>query len=115
MRLDVYLTENGFFESRSKAASAIKAGAVTVNGRVADKASLSVEGGEAINVLSRERFVSRAGEKLAHALCEFGISPEGKTVLDIGASTGGFTDCLLQNGASQVFALDVGTAQLAES
>lgn len=114
MRLDVYLTENGFFESRSKAASAIKAGAVTVNGRVADKASLSVEGGEAINVLSRERFVSRAGEKLAHALCEFGISPEGKTVLDIGASTGGFTDCLLQNGASRVFALDVGTAQLAE-
>lgn len=114
MRLDVYLTDSGVFESRSKAAAAIKAGAVTVNGKTADKASFSVDGSEKIEVLSRERFVSRAGEKLEKALNEFGISPEGMTVLDIGASTGGFTDCLLQNGAKRVFALDVGTAQLAE-
>lgn len=114
MRLDVYLTDSGIFESRSKAAAAIKANAVKVNGKTADKASFSVDGSENIEVLSRGRFVSRAGEKLEKALNEFNISPEGLTVLDIGASTGGFTDCLLQNGAKKVFALDVGTAQLAE-
>lgn len=113
MRLDVYLTDSGIFESRSKAVAAIKAGAVTVNGKPADKASLSIDGSEKIEVLSREKYVSRAGEKLEKALHEFNVSPEGLTVLDIGASTGGFTDCLLQNGAKKVFALDVGTAQLA--
>lgn len=111
MRLDVFLTENGFFQSRSKAQAAINAGIVLVNGAKL-KPSSEVEGSEEITLLSRERFVSRAGEKLAHALTEFGLDVSGMTALDIGASTGGFTDCLLQNGASYVFALDVGSAQL---
>ncbi len=114
MRLDVFLTENGFFASRSKAQAAIAEGFVLINGKRAEKHSLQVEGTEDIKVVSNERFVSRAGEKLFHALNEFAISPEGLTVLDIGASTGGFTDCLLQQGAKRVFALDVGKAQLAE-
>lgn len=114
MRLDIYLTEKGFFPSRSKAQSAVKAGLVLVDGKKAEKHSLPIEGNEVIEVLARERFVSRAGEKLAHALSEFGISPKGMTALDIGASTGGFTDCLLQNGAEFVYALDVGRAQIAE-
>ncbi len=114
MRLDVYLTEKGFFDSRSKAQAAINAGTVLVGGKKADKASQSVEEGEDIQVLAFERFVSRAGEKLAHALKTFDVSVAGLTALDIGASTGGFTDCLLQNGAEYVYSLDVGSAQLAE-
>ncbi len=114
MRLDSFLAENGFFNSRSKAQSAIANGFVFINGIKAEKPSLSVDGSEDIKVISEERFVSRAGEKLSHALNEFGISANGLTALDIGASTGGFTDCLLQNGAKKVFALDVGKAQLAE-
>lgn len=112
MRLDVYLTENGYFQSRSKARAAIDAGLVTVNGEKAEKASFDVNGIENISVLQTERFVSRAGEKLAHALEVFGVEVRGLTALDIGASTGGFTDCMLQNGAKYVFALDVGSAQL---
>lgn len=112
MRLDLYLTENGFFNSRSKAQSAISDGNVFVDGRKAEKHSLQIEGHEKIDVISKERFVSRAGEKLAQALTCFNVSVEGLTALDIGASTGGFTDCLLQNGAKHVFSLDVGTAQL---
>ncbi len=114
MRLDVYLTQNGYFQSRSKAQTAIAAGTVLVNGKPVLKHSFETEGNEKIEVISFERFVSRAGEKLSHALSEFGIEVNGLTALDIGASTGGFTDCLLQNGAEHVFALDVGSAQLAE-
>lgn len=114
MRLDVFLTENGFYNSRSKAQTAISEGKVFVDGKKADKPSFQVEGTEKIEVASYERFVSRAGEKLAHALVEFGVSVNGLVALDIGASTGGFTDCLLQNGARHVFSLDVGTAQLSE-
>lgn len=114
MRLDLYLTENGFFKSRSKAQAAINSGNVTVNGKTVSKASLDVVGDEEINVTDTERFVSRAGEKLFRAINEFNIDVNGMTALDIGASTGGFTDCLLQNGAKKVYALDVGTAQLAE-
>ncbi len=114
MRLDVFLTDKGFFESRSKAAAAIKAGSVLINGAPAEKASQPVNGGEHIELIAAERFVSRAGEKLEHALSEFGFDPKGIIALDIGASTGGFTDCLLQRGAEHVFALDVGSAQLAE-
>ena len=113
-RLDVFLAENGFFQSRAKAQAAISQGTVYVNGKKADKPSVNVEGNEEITVTVEEKFVSRAGEKLLHALTEFKVSPKGMTVLDIGASTGGFTDCLLQNGAEFVFALDVGKAQLAE-
>ena len=114
MRLDLYLTENGFFKSRSKAQAAISAGNVSVNGKTVSKPSFDIVGDEAITVTDNERFVSRAGEKLFHALNEFNIDVNGMTALDIGASTGGFTDCLLQNGAKKVFALDVGTAQLDE-
>ncbi len=114
MRLDVYLAENGFFQSRSKAQAAIAEGRVSINGKKAEKHSVSVDANDIIEIIARERFVSRAGEKLAHALNEFKIDVSGLTVLDIGASTGGFTDCLLQNGAKHVFALDVGSAQLDE-
>ncbi len=113
MRLDVYLTEKDIFPSRSKARAAIESGSVTVNGK-AEKPSFDVDGSEDIKILAKDRFVSRAGEKLERALDEFDIDPRGMTVLDIGASTGGFTDCLLQRGARKVFALDVGSAQLAE-
>ncbi len=114
MRLDVFLAEKGYFPSRSKAQSAVKAGQVLIDGKVADKHSLPMEGTEKIEILQRDRYVSRAGEKLQHALESFSVDPAGLTVLDIGASTGGFTDCLLQHGAEFVYALDVGTAQLAE-
>lgn len=114
MRLDVYLTENGFFESRSKAQAAIKEGFVLINGKTAEKHSADVNGSENIEIIKKDRFVSRAGEKLAGALDAFGFSPKGMTAVDIGASTGGFTDCLLQNGAEFVYAVDVGTAQLSE-
>ncbi len=114
MRLDVYLAENGYFESRSKAQSAIKEGAVLIDGKPALKHSMDISGSEDIQILKKDRFVSRAGEKLAHAIDAFGVSPKGMTAVDIGASTGGFTDCLLQNGAEFVYAIDVGTAQLSE-
>ncbi len=113
-RLDVFLVEKGFFQSRAKAQSAISQGFVYINGKKAEKPSVNVEGNEVITVTEEEKYVSRAGEKLFHALNEFKVSVTGLTVLDIGASTGGFTDCLLQNGAEFVFALDVGKAQLAE-
>lgn len=114
MRLDIFLTENGYFKSRSKAQSAIASGEVTVDGRVIDKPSFDVVGNERIEACTVSRFVSRAGEKLSHALDTFGLDVKDITALDIGASTGGFTDCLLQNGAKHVFALDVGSAQLDE-
>lgn len=115
MRLDVYLVEIGCFASRSKARSAIESGKVLVDGKVAEKVSQNVNGDEKIEISEKEKYVSRAGVKLEHALSEFGVSPKGLICLDIGASTGGFTDCLLQNGAKKVYSLDVGTAQLAES
>lgn len=114
MRLDVYLVENGYFQSRSKAQASINAGLVLLNGAKAEKPSLNIEGNEEITVLARDRYVSRAGEKLEKALDEFKIAPQGMVALDIGASTGGFTDCLLQRGAKYVYALDVGKAQLAD-
>ncbi len=114
MRLDVYLAEQGYFQSRSKAQSAISEGRVFVNGQKAEKPKLEVDGSERIEIVSYEKYVSRAGNKLSHALDEFNISVDGLTVLDIGASTGGFTDCVLQSGARFVYSLDVGRAQLAE-
>lgn len=112
MRLDLYLTEKGFFPSRSKAKAAIEGKSVKLDGIIADKPALEIDGEPTVEIIRKDRFVSRAGEKLDHALNEFKLSPEGLTVLDIGASTGGFTDCLLQRGAKKVFALDVGFAQL---
>ena len=112
MRLDIYLTENGIFASRSKAQTAISEGRVFVNGIKVEKPSLEITGSEEIEAVKSDRFVSRAGEKLFCALKQFGFDVSGLTALDIGASTGGFTDCLLQNGAKFVYALDVGHSQL---
>ena len=114
MRLDLFLTENKNFSSRSKAQSAISAGEVSVNGKVIKKPSFEVDGSEDIAITTITRFVSRAGEKLSHAISDFSVDVRNLVLLDIGASTGGFTDCLLQNGAKRVYALDVGVAQLDE-
>lgn len=115
MRLDQYLVAEGYFPSRSKAKKAIEDGKVLVDGKLA-KASFLLSGSESIEVLPEEvQFVSRGGFKLLHALEVFGISVTGRRALDIGASTGGFTDCLLQRGAAQVVAVDVGRDQLDES
>lgn len=111
-RLDQLLVERALFPSREQARRAVMAGLVTVDGRRIDKAGTEVPGSARLEVLAREPFVSRAGRKLAHALDAFGLDPAGKTCLDVGASTGGFTDCLLQRGARRVYALDVGYGQL---
>ncbi|MEX2464649.1 MAG: SAM-dependent methyltransferase, partial [Gaiellaceae bacterium] len=107
-RLDVLLVERGLAESRSQAQALVLAGRVPGHAKageqVDDTAELAVEEGP--------RFVSRGGEKLAHALEVFGVDVTGEDCLDVGASTGGFTDCLLQRGAARVCALDVGYGQL---
>lgn len=102
----------GLAESREKARKLILAGAVFVDGRVAEKASKEIIGEMTVMLTRKERFVGRGGEKLAAALALFKIDPTGLRALDIGASTGGFTDCLLQSGASFVVALDAGKGQL---
>ena len=115
MRIDKYLFENRYTESRSKAAQLIKEGAVKVNGRIVDFASFDVKGDEEIEIdKSSVRYVSRGGLKLEGALDRFKIDVTGMKALDIGASTGGFTDCLLTRGARIVYAVDSGTLQLAE-
>jgi 23S rRNA (cytidine1920-2'-O)/16S rRNA (cytidine1409-2'-O)-methyltransferase len=111
-RLDQLLIARGLFESREKAQRAIMAGQVRVGGHVVDKASASVLEDAEITVATPDRYVGRGGHKLEAALTHFGISPQGMTCLDIGASTGGFTDCLLQHGAAKVWAIDVGHSQL---
>ena len=112
MRLDIFLTERGFAESRSRAKRLIESGAVLLNGATVTKPGLEVLPEEAKVTVREERFVGRGGEKLLGALKCFDIDPKGLTALDIGASTGGFTDCLLQNGAAHVTALDAGCGQL---
>jgi 23S rRNA (cytidine1920-2'-O)/16S rRNA (cytidine1409-2'-O)-methyltransferase len=112
-RLDQELTERGLCESREKAKRAVMAGQVKVNGQVARKASESVQAGDHLEIEAPEKFVSRGGFKLDHALECFKVDVAGQTVLDLGASTGGFTDCLLQRGAAKVYAVDVGHGQLA--
>ena len=112
-RLDQALVDRGLFDSREKAKRAVMAGVVEVNGQVAKKASDKVRENDTISVKETEKFVSRGGLKLAHALIHFQINPTGLIAIDLGASTGGFTDCLLQAGARQVFAVDVGQGQLA--
>ena len=111
-RLDAEMVRRGLCASRTDASRAIEAGLVLVNGTVADKASRQVHAGDAVLVTQPPRFVSRGGEKLDAALDVFGIDVAGRRVLDAGASTGGFTDCLLQRGAAHVVALDVGHGQL---
>ena len=112
-RLDVLLTEQGYAESRSKAQAIIMAGLVYVDGQKADKAGISYEESVAIEVRGETcPYVSRGGWKLEKALRHFGVDPTGYVCSDSGASTGGFTDCLLQQGAKKVFAIDVGYGQL---
>lgn len=112
-RLDAELVRRQLVETRAEAARAIDALRVTVNGAVADKPSRQVHAGDAILVAGDgPRFVSRGGEKLDAALEAFSIEVDGQRILDAGASTGGFTDCLLQRGAAHVVALDVGHGQL---
>lgn len=111
-RLDTLLVERGFFESREKAQRAIMAGSVRVGDAVADKQGAKIPVDAEISVHGRSRYVGRGGFKLEGALQHFGIDPTGMTCLDIGASTGGFTDCLLQHGAAKVHAIDVGHSQL---
>lgn len=113
-RLDVLLAEDNYFPSRSKAKRAIMAGQVYVNNELIDKAGTRVEVDDNIKIKGNELpYVSRGGLKLEKALKVFSVEPEDRTVIDIGASTGGFTDCLLQQGADEVYAIDVGYGQLA--
>lgn len=113
MRLDVFLTDSGYTKSRSRASECIKAGLVTVNGSVKTKPSFEIIGDESISLLGAPHgYVGRGGLKLEGALDHFGIDVSGMRAVDIGASTGGFTDCLLKRGASFVVAIDSGHGQL---
>lgn len=112
-RLDVALVERGLCESREKAQRAIMAGQVRINNQPARKASDSVRDTDALAVDGGDKFVSRGGHKLEHALQHFTVGVQDCLAVDLGASTGGFTDCLLQHGAARVFAVDVGQGQLA--
>lgn len=112
-RLDVALVERGLVETRTKAQSLVMARRVLVNGQHVDKAGAAVADDDLLAIEALEHpWVGRGGMKLAHALREFGISVEGKTCVDVGASTGGFTDVMLKNGARKVYAIDVGYGQL---
>ncbi|HTX22618.1 MAG TPA: TlyA family RNA methyltransferase [Candidatus Aquilonibacter sp.] len=112
-RLDQALVELGLCESRERAKRAVLAGQVRVNSQTARKASDSVKTEDEISLDVPEQFVSRGGYKLEHALKHFQLDVARTIAVDLGASTGGFTDCLLQNGAAKVFAVDVGRGQLA--
>ena len=113
LRLDQALVERGLCESREKAKRSILAGVARINGQRANKASQLVREGDALSLDAPEKFVSRGGQKLEHALAYFGVETAGLCAIDFGASTGGFTDCLLQRGAARVYAVDVGAGQLA--
>ena len=113
-RLDILLVEKGFFPSREKAKSAIMAGEVLVEGERVDKSGQRIKVESNISVIEKETaFVSRGGEKLEKALKVFNVHVKGKRAIDVGASTGGFTDCLLKYGAEKVYCIDVGYGQLA--
>jgi 23S rRNA (cytidine1920-2'-O)/16S rRNA (cytidine1409-2'-O)-methyltransferase len=112
-RLDVLLVESGLAHSRARAQRLIMAGEVLVNGQVMDKPGARVSPSATIELLARLPYVSRGGVKLAAALDAFRVAVEGLIAADVGASTGGFTDCLLQRGAARVYAIDVGYGQLA--
>ena len=113
LRLDQALVERGLCESREKAKRAVMAGNVKINGQLARKPSDSVQPDDELTLAEPEKFVSRGGYKLEHALEYFHLDVTGLAAIDLGASTGGFTDCLLQHGAACVFAVDVGQGQLA--
>jgi 23S rRNA (cytidine1920-2'-O)/16S rRNA (cytidine1409-2'-O)-methyltransferase len=111
-RADIVLVERGLFESRARAQAAIEAGSVTANGKVITKASEAIPADAEISAEPAHPWVSRGGVKLAAALERYPLDIEDHVCVDVGASTGGFTEVLLANGASLVFAIDVGTAQL---
>ena len=112
-RLDVALVEQGLFASREQAQRAVMAGQVKLGDQVLNKSSILVDASEPLCVAAPPKYVGRGGLKLEGALDHFGVDPTGMVALDIGASTGGFTDCLLQRGAARVYAIDVGHGQLA--
>ncbi len=112
-RLDQALVDRGLYLSREKAKRAILAGQVRIKGQTASKASDKVKPEDEITLDAPEKYVSRGGHKLEHALDHFKIEVKDLTAVDLGASTGGFTDCLLQRGAKKVYAVDVGQGQLA--
>ncbi len=112
MRLDNYLVEKGLVPTREKAQALIMSGLVIVDGKVADKPGQRIKEGARIELKEPFRYVSRGGYKLEYALERLELSVEGFTVLDVGSSTGGFTDCLLQKGAKRIYAVDVGRAQM---
>ena len=112
-RLDLLLVERGLAESRTRAQALVMEGKVRVDGQVETKASRQVKAEVEVEVEAPPRFVSRGGEKLEGAFEKFSLAAEGRICLDVGSSTGGFTDCLLQHGAKKVRAVDVGTNQLA--
>jgi 23S rRNA (cytidine1920-2'-O)/16S rRNA (cytidine1409-2'-O)-methyltransferase len=113
-RLDALLVERGLVETRSRAQALVMAGRVHVDGAPVTKPGTPTAEDATVEVVRPPRFVSRGGEKLDTALAAFGVEPDGERCLDVGASTGGFTDCLLQHGAAEVVALDVGRGQLHE-
>jgi 23S rRNA (cytidine1920-2'-O)/16S rRNA (cytidine1409-2'-O)-methyltransferase len=112
-RLDQVMVERGLCPSREKAKRAIMAGQVTINDQRAHKPSDTVGKNDQVTLLAPEKFVSRGGAKLEHAILHFPVGVRGTVAIDLGASTGGFTDCLLQHGAAKVYAVDVGQGQLA--
>ena len=116
MRLDLYLADNALVDSRTDAKNFILAGAVSVEGKVIKKPAFDVSGSEDISVdKTGKRFVSRGGLKLEGALDSFNIDVSGAMAIDVGASSGGFTDCLLKRGATHVIAVDSGSGQMVES
>lgn len=116
MRIDIYLSENGYVKSRERAKQLVKAGQVQVNGIVVSKPSYDVAENAAIEITGEQlKYVGRGGLKLEKAIGSFDIKLNERVCIDIGASTGGFTDCMLQNGAAYVYAVDVGHDQLDET
>lgn len=115
MRLDAFVAEQGISKSRTAAQELIKSGGISVNGKIVTKCSAEVSAGDSVVLVGElPRYVGRGGLKLEAALAAFPISLKGLCCADIGASTGGFTDCMLQNGAARVYAIDVGSNQLDE-
>jgi 23S rRNA (cytidine1920-2'-O)/16S rRNA (cytidine1409-2'-O)-methyltransferase len=111
-RIDSALVEGGFYDSLDQARRALMAGLVSVDGHVVTKPGTQILADAALTLAQKDKYVGRGGYKLEGALAHFGVNPQGLVCIDIGASTGGFTDCLLQNGAAFVYAIDVGHSQL---
>ncbi|MDY6868922.1 MAG: TlyA family RNA methyltransferase, partial [Chloroflexota bacterium] len=107
-RIDILLVEKGLVESRNRAQRLVMAGEVRVNGEMVHKSSTQIAQDADIQIMQRPKYVSRGGKKLAAAIEAFNVEVSDKVCADVGASTGGFTDCLLQNGAKKVYAIDVG-------